>query len=318
MRVTGIRERSFANSVRVIIYVLLVTSWLGAAESASQDVAPILVFMTDFGVLDDSVAICKGVMLSVDPGLRIVDLSHQVTPYSILDGARYLFGASPYYPSSTIFVAVVDPGVGSTRRAIVVKSKRGQLFVLPDNGLITLVADRDGLEGAHEITSPDWMVGSALSSTFHGRDIFSPVGAHLARGEDWTRVGPEIAMGTLVRLSVSPAKIDQQGVRGDVIATDGPFGNLITNISGAEFLKLGYQQGQSVQISIAGTGLNLPFVRTFSDVARNRPLLYIDSRGNMALAINQGNFAATYRIKPPSPISIKRANNGRSDAPEAR
>jgi len=153
-----------------------------AADSALP--RPTIVFMTDFGTLDDSVAICKGVMYSIAPDVRIVDLTHQVTPFSILDGARFLYGATSYYPSGTIFVVVVDPTVGSTRKAIVAKSKRGHYFVLPDNGLMTLVQDRDGLEGAREITNPNWMIGSALSSTFHGRDIFSPAGAHLGRGED--------------------------------------------------------------------------------------------------------------------------------------
>src|SRR5947209_10717866 len=112
-----------------------------------------IVYMTDFGTADESVAICKGVMYSIEPQLRIVDLTHQVTPFSILDGARFLYGASPYYPAGTVFVVVIDPGVGSTRKAIVVKSKREQYFVLPDNGLMTLVQDRDGIEGVHEITN---------------------------------------------------------------------------------------------------------------------------------------------------------------------
>src|SRR5579864_5935816 len=155
--------------------------------------------MTDFGVLDDSVAICRGVMYSVMSDVRIVDLTHQVTPFSIRDGARFLYGATPYYPAATVFVVVIDPGVGSTRKAIVARSKRGQFFVLPDNGLLTLVEQRDGIEAVREITNPDWMIGSKLSSTFHGRDIFSPVGAHLARGDDWTTVGAEMAVKDLVR-----------------------------------------------------------------------------------------------------------------------
>ena len=178
--------------------------------------------MTDFGVANDAVAICKGVMWSINPDLRIVDLTHQVTPYSILDGARFLAGASPYYPSGTVFVGVIDPGVGSARKAVVVKSKRGQYFVLPDNGLITLVEDRDGVEGAREISNPSWMRGDAISSTFHGRDIFSPVGAHLAHGEDWTQVGPEIEVRNLVRLSIPEAKTEEKGIAGEIIALDDP------------------------------------------------------------------------------------------------
>src|SRR5271167_4104817 len=148
-----------------------------AALGSDHSPRPTIVFMTDFGVVDDSVALCKGVMYSIAPDLRIVDLTHQVTPFSIADGARFLFGSSAYYPAGTVFVVVIDPTVGSSRKAIVVKSKRGQFFVLPDNGLITLVQDRDGLESAREIANPAWMIGAALSSTFHGRDIFSPVGA---------------------------------------------------------------------------------------------------------------------------------------------
>ncbi len=268
---------------------------------------PTVVFMTDFGVIDDSVALCKGVMYSIAPELRIVDLTHQVTPFSILDGARFLYGATPYFPAGTVFEVVIDPGVGSTRKAVVVKSKRGQYFVLPDNGLMTLVEDRDGIEAAREITNRDWMIGAALSSTFHGRDIFSPVGAHLAHGEDWTRVGPEVEANKLVRLDLVASRLDERGLSGEVIATDGPYGNLVTTVSGEDFLKLGYRQGQTVHLTVGKVELDIPFVRTFSDVALNKPLLYIDSRGHVGLAVNQGSFAAAYSVKPPLPIFFSRA-----------
>jgi hypothetical protein len=284
-------------------------SLIPAARSQESQLKsqPTIVFMTDFGTVDDSVAICKGVMYSIAPDVRIVDITHQVSAFSILDGARFLYGATPYYPAGTVFVVVVDPGVGSARKAAVVKSKRGQYFVLPDNGLMTLVEDRDGLEGAREITNRGWMIGAALSSTFHGRDIFSPVGARLAHGEDWTLVGPELKQ--LVRLEIAPVKLDERGLSGEVIATDGPYGNLVTNISGDDFLKLGYGRGQTVHLTIGTATMNVPFVRTFSDVPLKKPLLYIDSRGHLGLAVNQGNFAAAYGITPPAPISIPRAKN---------
>jgi len=167
---------------------------------------------------------------------------------------------------------------------------------------MTLVQDRDGLESAREIANPAWMIGSAMSSTFHGRDIFSPAGAHLARGDDWTQVGPELNVAKLVRLDITPAKLDDRGLSAQVIATDGPFGNLVTNISGEDFLKLGYTRGQTVSLTIGATELKLPFVRTFSDVPLHTPLLYIDSRGHVGFAVNQGSFASIYRIKPPQPI----------------
>lgn len=291
----------------VWLSVLLVAGVVASGQTADH-YPPTIVFMTDFGTLDDSVPICKGVMYSIMPDVRIVDLSHQVTPFSILDGARFLYGATPYYPAGTVFNVVIDPTVGSTRKAVIIKSKRGQYFVLPDNGLITLVADRDGLEAAREITNPAWMIGKALSSTFHGRDIFSPASAHVARGDDWTQVGPALDLNSLVRLNLQAPKIDEQGLHGEVIATDGPFGNLVTNVDADQFLKLGYQRGQTVPIALGDTKLELPFVRTFSDVPLKKPLLYIDSRGRFGLAVNQGSFAETYGIKPPMQFTILRKN----------
>ncbi len=292
---------------RAAFLAVLVLLWCAAvatAQAQSPAPRPTIVFMTDFGVVDDSVAICKGVMYSIVPDARLVDLTHQVTPFNIGDGARFLFGATPYFPPGTVFVVVVDPTVGSPRKAIVVESKRGQYFVLPDNGLITLVADRDGLEAAREITNPAWMIGAALSSTFHGRDIFSPAGAHLARGDDWTKVGPELDLAKLVRLDLQPARVDEHGLSGEVIATDGPFGNLVTNVSAEQFLKLGYERGQKVPVTIGGAAMEIPFVKTFADVPLKTPLLYIDSRGRLGLAVNQASFAATYGIKPPLELSI--------------
>jgi S-adenosylmethionine hydrolase len=291
----------------VTIVLFLAFSPLAVRAQDATGYPPTIVFMTDFGVVDDSVAICRGVMYSVTPTVRIVDLSHEVTPFSILDGARYLYGATPYYPAGTVFVVVIDPGVGSTRKAVIIKSKRGQYFVLPDNGLITLVAQRDGLDSAREITNTSWMIGKALSSTFHGRDIFSPAGGHLARGDDWTQVGPTLDLNTLVKLDLQAAKIDDQGLHGEVIATDGPFGNVVTNVDAEDFLKLGYQRGQTVPITIGDRKFDLPFVKTFSDVPLNNPLIYIDSRGHFALAVNQGSFAATYGVKPPVKFMVVRA-----------
>jgi len=287
---------------------LLIPSLAGIAAAQTTAKYPqTIVFMTDFGTVDDSVPICKGVMYSIMPDVRIVDLTHHVTPFSILDGARFLFGATPYYPAGTVFVVVVDPGVGTTRKAVIIKSKRGQYFVLPDNGLITLVEQRDGLEAAREITNSQWMIGKALSSTFHGRDIFSPAGAHLARGDDWTQVGPELDLKSLVRLDLKAPSIDAQGLHGMVIATDGPFGNLVTNVDAEEFLKLGYQRGQTVPVTLGETKFDLPFVKTFADVPLRKPLIYIDSRGRFAMAVNQGSFAATFGIKPPMQFVIPQA-----------
>jgi S-adenosylmethionine hydrolase len=305
----GTSSRRANDRVAKFVFLLLVLMLVPPALAAGQTekYPQTIVFMTDFGVVDDSVAICRGVMYSIMPEVRIVDLTHQVTPFSILDGARFLYGATPYYPAATVFVVVIDPTVGSTRKAIVAKSKRGQYFVLPDNGLLTLVEQRDGIEAVHEITNTDWMIGTKLSSTFHGRDIFSPVGAHVARGDDWTKVGAEMPVASLVRLELKAARLEDRGVTAEVIATDGPFGNLVTNLDAEDFLKLGYQRGQEVPVRIGIKEMKIKFVRTFSDVPLKQALLYIDSRGHLALAVNQGSFSASYGVTPPVELFIPRA-----------
>lgn len=273
-----------------------------AAAAASAGGPPTVVFLSDFGTRDDAVAICKGVMLGVEPSLRVIDLTHEVTPFSIRDGARLLADTADHYPSGTVFVAVVDPGVGSERKAMIARTKRGQTFVLPDNGLLTLVADRQGLVGAREITSPRWVLASARSSTFHGRDVFSPAAAHAAKGDDWTTAGPPIEH--IVRLDIRSATIDDGTLHGEVIATDGPYGNLLTNVDATLFAKLGYTLGDKVDVTIGTRHLTIPVARTFSDVPTNSPLLYIDSRARIGFAINQGDFATTHNIAIPSPLTI--------------
>jgi S-adenosylmethionine hydrolase len=307
------RQMDFSHGRLTICLIALLTCGLavGCGNPAGQQppsknpaAPPTIVFMTDFGTANDAVAICKAVILGIDKDVRIMDITHQVTPFSIEEGARFLAGVSPYYPAGTVFLVVVDPGVGTTRKAVVVKSKKGQLFVLPDNGLITPVADRDGLEGAREITNPAWMIGDKISSTFHGRDIFSPTAAHLAAGEDWTLAGP--AWNNLVRLKPTIASLREEGIRGDVIGLDDPFGSLITDISSDDFQKLGYALQEKVTVQIGKKSYAVPYVKTFGDVPVGNPLLYIDSRGRVGIAVNQGDFSKTYHVSPQVSIFIPR------------
>ncbi len=265
---------------------------------------PAIVFMTDFGTANDAVAICKAVMLSIAPDARIMDITHQVTPYQIEEGARFLAAVSPYYPAGTVFVSVVDPGVATSRKAIIVKSKKGQYFVLPDNGLITPVIDRDGLDSAREITNPNWTIQAPISSTFHGRDIFSPAGAHLAAGWDFSLVGPVVPQ--LVRLTPKTPTTTDKGIAGDIIALDDPFGSLITDIPGEEFKKLGYNLGEKLRIEINKKQLILPYLKTFMDVPVGEVLLFIDSRDRVSIAINQGNYSKKFGVESPGTIFIPR------------
>jgi S-adenosylmethionine hydrolase len=278
--------------------------WTATAQPPAP--ARVIGFMTDFDLKDDAVGICKAVMDSIAPGARILDITHQSEPYNIAMGARLLAGSAPYFPKDAIFVVVIDPGVGSTRKAIIAKSGVGQFFVLPDNGLLTPIQLRDGITEAHEITNPAWMIGSGISSTFHGRDIFSPAGAHLARGDDFRQAGPAIDVAKLVRLDLKNAIIDAAGLHGQIIGTDGPFGNLVLNVPAETFAQLGYRIGDQVPVTLAGKRYVIPFVKTFSDVPVGKELFFIDSRGRLSLGIDQGNFSVTYKVGEGAELTIPR------------
>lgn len=284
---------------RAVLVLLFAVSTLAFAQKPAE-----ILFMTDFGSNNDAVPICKGVMLGIVPDAKIIDITHDVVPFSILDGARYLAGVTPYYPAGTVFVVVIDPTVGSSRKAIVAKSKKDQYFILPDNGLLTFVQDRDGIEGVHEITNKEFMIGAGISSTFHGRDIFSPAGAHVAKGEDWTKSGPDVPVAQLVRLSVPKPTVADGKLTAAVIGLDFPFGNLITNVMKEDFVKLGYNLGDQLPLTLGANEMQVPFVHTFADVPVGQVLAFIDSRGRLSFAVNQGDFSKTYNIKPPVSFTI--------------
>ena len=289
---------------RSLFTVLLAVVFACGAAAQQPASTKVIGFMTDFDVKDDAVGICRAVMDGITPGVRILDITHQAQPFNIAMGARLLAGSAPYFPKDAVFVVVIDPGVGSTRKAIIAKSRVGQFFVLPDNGLLTLIQDRDGIVEAREITNPVWMIGSGISSTFHGRDIFSPAGAHLARGDDWTSAGPALDVTKLVRLDLHDATVDATGLHGQVIGADGPFGNLVLNIPRETFAELGYKLGDQVPFTLAGKHYTFPLVKTFSDVPVGKELFYIDSRGRLSIGINQRNFSEIYKVGEGAELSI--------------
>src|SRR6266481_3420765 len=278
-----------------------------AGLQAASTPRPTIVFMTDFGTANDAVAICKAVIYSVAPDVRLTDITHQVTPYSIEEASRFLAGVTPYYPANTVFLIVVDPGVGTSRKAIIAKSKQGQYFVAPDNGFLAPTLDRDGLASAHEITNQHWMIQAAVSSTFHGRDIFSPAAAHLAEGWDYTIAGPEVPQ--LVRLTAKTAKLDAKGIIGEIIGLDDPYGSLITDVSKEDLESLGYSLDDKVTVQVNKKPVTLPYVKTFMNVPVGASLLYVDSRGRAGIAVNQGNYAKKFSIEPPATLFIPRKNS---------
>ena len=233
-----------------------------------------------------------------------MDITHQVTPFQIEEAARFLAGVTPYYPADTIFLVVVDPGVGTSRKAVIVKTKKRQYFVVPDNGLMTSVIERDGLDSAREITNTAWMLSPQVSSTFHGRDIFSPAAAHLAEGWDYTMAGPVVPQ--LVQLTTKTSLTSENGIEGHLIGLDDPYGSLISDIPGEEFKKLGYLAGDKIIVQLDKKPFSVPYAKTFMDVPVGEPLLYIDSRGRVGLALNQGNFSQVHKIVPPGTLFIPR------------
>jgi S-adenosylmethionine hydrolase len=182
--------------------------------------------------------------------------------------------------------------------------------VVPDNGLLTPVIDRDGLDSAHEIANPEWMLQSGISFTFHGRDIFSPAAAHLAAGWDFALAGPAVA--ELVRLSIKNFTTTAEGIRGEIIGLDDPYGSLISDIPAEEFQKLGYNIGDEVAVRLNNKPVTVPYMKTFMDVQVGDALLYIDSRGRLALAVNQGNYSEKFNIRPPGTIIVPRKSPSKS------
>ncbi len=282
----------------------LLGSWLlGVSLTAPLAGAGALVLQTDFGLKDGAVAAMKGVAVGVEARLPLFDLSHENTPYDIWEAAYRLRQTAPYWPAGTVFVSVVDPGVGTARKAIVLETKSGQLFVSPDNGTLTLVAETLGVAAVREIDlARHRLPGSGGSYTFHGRDVFAYVGARLAAGTlALAEVGPELA-GDLVRLPHAVAHAEGATLVGGIPSLDAPYGNVWTDIDEALFVTLQPKVGDKFLVTVACDGREvyrgeLPYVRTFGEVLEGRPLLYLNSLMNLSFALNRGDFAAAHGIR---------------------
>lgn len=251
---------------------------------------------------DGAVAVCKGVMWSIEPRLRVVDLTHDVPPYDIETAAEVLEQALPFYPAGTVAVAVVDPGVGSERKSAAILTKQGHLLVGPDNGIFTLVLDAEGLDRAVELRDKRYFRPGGTSFTFHGRDVFAPVAAHLASGTPLDSLGPPLVP---IRLDLRAARRIVDRVEGTVRYIEDPYGNVVTNIPRALVDSIA-QVGDSLEVRIGSRVLRLPWRNTFSDVPRGQPLAVIHERGLLSLSINQGDFAAKYGVRRKDAVSIRR------------
>lgn len=262
-----------------------------------------LVFQSDFGLVDGAVSAMYGVAYTVEPRLNIHDLTHDITPYNIWEASYRLIQTIRYWPQGTIFVSVVDPGVGSDRKSVVVKTASGHYVVTPDNGTLTHIIRFDGIEAVREIDEHvNRLPRSGESYTFHGRDIFAYTGARLAAGIiDFEGVGPEMKPEDLVRLPIIEPRLEGSAVCGTIDVLDVRFGSLWTNIPRTLFLQTGVHYGDRVSITIENDTRCvyrniILFAKSFADVYMGEALAYVNSLDCMAVAINQGSFARAYNI----------------------
>ncbi|MEZ5669992.1 MAG: S-adenosyl-l-methionine hydroxide adenosyltransferase family protein [Alphaproteobacteria bacterium] len=276
---------------------------MAAAGAMAQDTIGIVVYQTDFGLKDGAVSEMKGVAVGVDPTLRLEDLTHEIPAFDIWEAAYRLNQTVPYWPAGTVFVSVVDPGVGTDRKSVVARLDSGHYVVTPDNGTLTLLADSLGLAEVREIDeASNRLPGSEDSFTFHGRDVYSYTAARLASGTiGFEQVGPSLGTAHEAIAYQQPAFAD--GVlSGTVPVLDVQYGNVWTNIDMATFDRLGAALGDVLNVAIAHEGTQvyqgaIPYVTTFGDVPEGDPLIYFNSLGNLSFALNYDDFAGTFGIE---------------------
>lgn len=244
---------------------------------------PIITLTTDFGTSDHLVAAMKGVILNINPAARIVDINHGVAPYDLLDGALSIGNAYKYFPSRTIHVIIVDPGVGTERRPLMVSGEK-QFFVAPDNGVLSVIYEREPCTVRH-ITAEHYFL-NPVSPTFHGRDVFAPTAAWLSKTLQTEAFGEIIS--DFVRFSMPKAKANGQTVKGVVLRVDA-FGNLMTNLTEEE-LPIGALDGGPIKLTVNGKPV-LRFARTFASGNPGEPIAVLGSAGYVEIAVNRGNAA---------------------------
>ena len=248
-----------------------------------------ITFLTDFGLRDDFVGTCHGVMKRIAPDVQIIDITHGIEPHQVLQGALVLAATLQYMPVG-VHLAVVDPGVGGARRPVVLRDEEGRLYVGPDNGLLVPAAEAGGgIIAAHELANPEYAL-QPVSRTFHGRDLFSPAAAHLALGVPLEDIGPPLDPEVLVRLGLPEPEIAPARIGASALYVD-RFGNVQLNLAAVHLARAGASPGTRVSLELPGGTRTAVVARTFADVAPGDTVLYEDSYGSMALAVSRGNAA---------------------------
>ena len=257
-----------------------------------------IVFCTDYGLRDDFVGVCHGVIAKIAPDVRVIDLQHAIPRQDVMRGALVLSRAVPYMPEDSVYCAVVDPGVGSERRAIAVATASGALLVGPDNGVLSLAWEAlGGAEDAYQISSPG-IVLSPLSHTFHGRDVFAPAAAHLAIGTPIETIGPAVDTGALHVLEVMGPMVAPGAIGARVVGVDG-FGNVQLNVTRAHLSDAG------IEGTLRISAFESPIVSTFNDLPPHSLGAIIDSQGFVALVVNQGSAAEMLHLGEGSTVVLE-------------
>ncbi len=277
-----------------------------------------LVLQTDFGLCDGAVSAMYGVALSVDPNLKIYNLTHEIPQYNIWEGSYRLYQTITYWPEETVFVSVVDPGVGTERLSVVAKTTDNQYIVTPDNGTLTHVAENIGIVAVREIDeTKNRLPNSGESYTFHGRDIYAYTGARLAAGViSFEEVGRELSEETIIKLINPDPQAGEGIVTGNIDILDVRFGNLWTNISRELFIQSDVKYGDLLEVTIENNNRQvyknaMTYGRSFADSRLGEPLIYVNSVDKLGVAINQGSFAQAYHIGTGVnwKITIQKASN---------
>jgi S-adenosylmethionine hydrolase len=263
----------------------------------------IVSFLTDFGLEDDLVGVCHGVIERIAPGTRVIDVTHGIRPQAVLEGALTLANALPYMPPG-VHLAVVDPEVGGDRRAVALRSGDGRFFVGPDNGLLVPAAERlGGITAAHELTNREFWL-ERVSRTFHARDIFAPVAAHLARGVELERLGPSVPADALVRLTLPEPQVRKNLVVARCVAVD-RFGNVQLNVRAEHLQQAGIAPGARVEVELTSERYYAVVATTFSDVGVGEIAVYEDAYENVSIAISRGSAAETFLIAPGDLVALR-------------
>jgi hypothetical protein len=265
-------------------------------------VSAIITLLTDFGTEDTYVGVMKGVITSICPSAQVIDLTHQVPPQDIATGAFLLDVSVDYFPEGTIHVAVVDPGVGTARKPLALRTAKA-FFVGPDNGIFTLVLQRQKLLQAICLDNPRYHL-STVSSTFHGRDIFAPVAAHIACGVSVEELGTPIHR--LQRLPLPRIRVDWEGIRATIVHID-RFGNAISNLSRAEYEAWRIRWDvKEPAVQVAASNTTLPIVSTYGDVPRGKPVALFGSSERLEIAVNGGSAALALALRRGDTIKVLR------------